>query len=163
MLAFLVFLLLLGVLIGLRIAQIIGLLQQKKWGLYLVYAELGLDALGSIISLIRGAKSFILVIIALTIAYLWFNYFNSRKAWFNGEKGEIPPPSPGTFPSSWNPKDTLTAVFLVLLLPVGLILMWTRKWPKKAKTIITVVSLSPFIVVSILALWVTLIFRALLL
>jgi len=164
MLGFLGFLLLLGVLIGLPIAQIIGLLQQKKWGLYLVYAELGLGALGSIIGLIRGTKSFIFIIIGLAIVYLWFSYFYKRKAWFNAGKEKIPSPLPGTFPSSWDLKDTLTAVSLVLLLPVGLILMWTvGKWPKRAKTIITIVSLSPFIVVSVLALWVTLRFRALLL
>lgn len=162
MLGFLAFLLLLGILIGLPIAQIIGLLQQKKWGLYLVYAELGLGVLGSIISLIMGTKSFIFIIIALAVAYFWFNYFNGRKAWFNTGKEEIPPPLAGTFPSSWNPKDTLTAVFLVLLLPVGLLLMWTRGWSKGAKTIITIVSLFPFIVVSVLALWVMIGFRALL-
>jgi len=162
MLGFLGFLLLLGVLIGLPIAQIIGLLQQKKWGLYLVYTELGLGALGSIISLIRGTKSFIFVIIGLAIVYLWFNYFYKRRAWFNAGKEKIPPPLTGTFLSSWNPKDTLTAIFLVLLLPIGLILMWTiGEWPKRAKIIITIVSLFPFILVSIIALWVMLRFRAL--
>lgn len=162
MLAFLVFLLLLGILIGLPIAQIIGLLQQKKWGLYLVYIGLGLGVLESIISLVGGTESFILVIIALAIAYLWFNYFNRRKGWFNAGKEEIPPPLPGIFPSSWNPKDTLTVIFLVLFLPVGLVLMWTRGWPRGAKTIITIISLFSFIVVSILALGVTLRFGALL-
>lgn len=162
MLGFLVFLLLLGILIGLPIAQIIGLLRQKKWGLYLVYAELGLGALGSIMGLIRGTKSFIFIIIGLAIAYLWFSYFYKRKTWFNAGKEEIPPPLLGIFPSSWDSKDTLTAAFLVLLLPVGLILMWAvGKWPKRAKTIITIISLSPFIVASILALRVTLNFRAL--
>jgi len=43
-------------------------------------------------------------------------------------------------------KNILTIIFLVLILPVGLILMWTlATWSKKAKIIITVVLLAAII------------------
>ena len=158
---------LLGVLIGFSIAQIIGLLQQKKWGLYLVYVVLGvvlgLGALGSVINLIKRPELFISIIfglgLKLVIIYLWFSYFYRRRAWFNAGKEKIPSPLPGTFPSSWDIKDTLIVIFLVLLLPIGLMLMWAvEKWSKRARVIITIVSLSSFIVVNIYAFWVTLTF-----
>ena len=149
-LGFLGFLLLFGMFIGVPIAQTACLLQQKKWGLYLVYVELGFGALGGGISMVREGELFMLLI-GLFIIGLWFNYFYERKAWFVLAKEEIPPPATGTFLSSWNIEDILTVTFLVLLLPIGLISMWTiSQWPKKAKAIITIASLCPFVAFFIL-------------
>lgn len=59
------------------------------------------------------------------------------------------PPAPPPPPSKeWTGKETLSVVFLVLFLPVGLILMWAiANWSKKVKIIITVASLLPIIAV----------------
>jgi type II secretory pathway pseudopilin PulG len=62
-----------------------------------------------------------------------------------------PPPAPPLQPQGGTWKNVLTIVFLILLLPVGLILMWTiANWSKKAKIIITVVLLAALIPILII-------------
>jgi hypothetical protein len=67
----------------LGIGSALGLLQRKKYGLYLVYATLILNVLGGVMSLIEGStESVIQGVIILPIACLWFRYFQRRKEWF---------------------------------------------------------------------------------
>ena len=62
-----------------------------------------------------------------------------------------PPPAPPLQPKGKTWKNVLTIIFLILLLPVGLILMWTiANWSKKAKIIITVVLLVALIPIIII-------------
>ncbi len=71
------------------------------------------------------------------------------------QQHSTPPPSPPlppmSFSKEWGGKETLSVVFLVLFLPIGLILMWTlANWSKKAKVIITIVLLLPIITIDII-------------
>jgi len=71
----------------LGIGSAVGLLKRKIFGLYLVYVMLALGGLAGIIKIISGTPVDIATgIFIIGIEYLWFRYFQNRKAWFNGAK-----------------------------------------------------------------------------